>query len=293
MNYKNKLLYNLNKDISFSFKPTYILRLNENAAYVPKITLKNPDIFPDFPANTALRYTPELLLKAIKFGMVIRFDYKGKEDTNQGGHERTMLPLVIGKSKEGKVLIRCYQLNGYSVSKGTYVSKEFRMFRADRILNIVFLGGLMRLAPDGYKENDKGIQNIIKSADFNEIRKNITSLLDAERIDAVDHLIIQRPQTIIAKDLNYNLKIFNPFADNIIPKKDANNIRVTFAKPITGNAPTVIIIGTSIEVGKTFKLNDLDTKYTSIKYCMANEIELLKNINNLVEFKAYLFTSEK
>src|SRR3972149_5420257 len=151
MEFYKQLLYNSNKEMTFLLKPTYILHINENdTSFVPRFSLKDSDVFNDFPANTPTRFSPELIIKAIQWGMIIQIDYKGDEDGQMEGHERTIYPMVLGKSKAGKFLIRGYHLNGWSVSHGGDVEKEWRLFRADRILNMTFTGAFYRLAPEGY-----------------------------------------------------------------------------------------------------------------------------------------------
>lgn len=296
-NFYKKLLYNCTKELTFLFKPQYILHINENdQTFVPRFSLKKSDIFQDFPSNTPTKYSPELLLKAIQWGMIIQLDYKGDDDTIQSGHERVIYPLVIGKSKDGKVLIRGYHLKGWSVSGGGNIEKEWRLFRADRILNMTFSGAFFRLAPDGYNVKDKGISKIIKSADFNEIRNNQQKLLSMDAIDTAERVILKKIRNVEVKDMNYNFKIFNPWENNIIPKKDAKNIRLTFAKPIIGNGQYIMIIGASIEPNNIFKLNVNGTEigsYKSVKWVMGDELDIIQNINSQVEFKAYMYLKAK
>ncbi len=169
--------YNVTREITFWHKPQFILKVNENndSSFVPRFKLKEADIFNDFPANTPLKFSEALILKAIQFGMIIQVDYKGDEDDNFSGHERTIYPMTYGISKEGKPLLRVYHLNGWSVSKGGTVEKEWRLLRTDRILNMVFTGAFFRLPPDGYVQQIKQckelklLQNLIKLESYNKI----------------------------------------------------------------------------------------------------------------------------
>lgn len=292
MEFYKKMLYNTNKEIYLLYKPQYIFKIFENETLVPRFKLKD-DIFSDFPINTPMKYNHSLIMKAIEYGMILQIDYKGKDDKEMGGHERTIYPMVIGKTKDENVVIRGYHLVGWSVNKGGSTEKEWRMFRADRILNIVFTGAFFRLPPDGYNMDDKGIKDIIKAANFEEIRKLQQKLLSTNNADTFDKTILKKVNTIEVKDLNHNLKIFNPWEHNVIPKKDAKNIRITFAKPNIGKGSYIAIIGTSIEPNVTFKLKqdsnvDLGT-YKSVKWIMGNELDLIKNIEQQVEFKTYIF----
>lgn len=294
MEYRKQLLYNSNKELHFFFKPTFILHINENdTTFVPRFSLKESDVFNDFPANTPVKFSQELILKAIQWGMIVQIDYKGDEDEKEEGHERTIYPMVLGTSKDGKFLIRGYHLNGWSVSEGGNVEKEWRLFRADRILSMTFTGAFYRLAPDGYNTtSDKAMTKILGQADFNMIRNNQQKLLQQNQIDTIDRIVLNKIKQVEAKDLHYNLKLFNPWANNVIPKKDAKNIRVTFAKPVTGSGQYIAIIGVSINTNNIFKLkvdnNDIGS-YKSILWKMASNIEQLGSIQQQVEFKTYMF----
>lgn len=295
MDFRARLLYNANREITFLRKPKYNItsKMNEDSSFVPRFTIKNDEIFSDFPTNTPMKLSQELLEKAIQYGMILQIDYKGEEDGNFSGHERTIYPMVYGKSKENKGMLRGYHLKGWSVSSGGNVDKEWRMFRIDRILNVTFTGSFFRLAPDGYNASgDKGISKIIYQADFNTIRNNQTRLLQKNEIDEQDRVVLSKIREISTKDLNYNLKIFKPWDGNVIPKKDAKNIRITFAKPVVGSGPWIAVIGTSIVAGNIFKLkinDNIEGSYKSVKWIMANELEGLNTIEQQSEFKSLLF----
>lgn len=295
MSFYKGLLHNSRNELQFILKPQYILHIKENVdqTFVPRFSLKNTDIFNDFPTNEPTKFKPELILKAINWGMIIQIDYKGDEDNHFSGHERVIYPVAFGMSKDGKYLIRGYHLKGWSISRGGNIQKEWRLFRADRILNMSFTGAFFRLAPDGYNPNgDKGIHKLMARADFNQIRNNQQALLYKNEIDTVDRVVLNKISNVEVKNLNYNFKIFSPWSNNIIPKKDAKNIRITFAKPLVGNGQWIAIVGTSIEPNNIFKLK-LDKQvigsYKSVKWIMADELDKIQNIDSQVEFKLYLF----
>ena len=297
--YKTLSFYN-NREQYFFIKPTFIFSIREanDQTLVPRFTLKDADIFKDFPANKPLDYNPELLKKAIEYGMIIQMKYKGEEDENEQGHERVIYPMVYGKTKKkddgtgGNEVLRGYHLKGWSVSENSNVEKEWRMFRCDRIISITFTGAFYRLAPDGYNMDDKGIAVKIAVADFNKIRNLQQSLLDQSKIDTQEHTILTKANDIECKDLGWNMKIANPWEGNIIPKKDAKNIRVTFAKPVIGNGRYIAIIGISINTNTTFNLkvdNKVIGRYKSLKWKMADRIEAEKIIDQQVEFQSFMF----
>ena len=290
--YKTQAYFNPRNQI-FVQKPTYVMRVNENdTTFVPRFTLKDVDVFDDFPANTPTKFSQELILKAIEWGMIIQVDYKGEKDDRMEGHERTIYPMVLGTSKDGNLLLRGYHLNGWSVSKGGDVDKEWRMFRCDRILNMTFTGAFFRLAPDGYNMRDKGMTKIFGAADFEKIRRLQQKLLNANKIDSIDRVILKKIKQVEAKDIKYTLSLANPWKGNVIQKKDAKAIRITFAKPIVGGGKWIALIGTSIEPNNIFKMtvdNTLIGSYKSVKWIMASQLNVQGNVNNQTDFKAYMF----
>ena len=157
--------------------------LKEDKEYIPRFKLKNVREIAKVPINEPIKPTQDVLVKAIKYGMIFLLNYKGEKDKLFIGHERVIYPMVIGKSSKGKILIRGWHLNGWSVSSNRHMTKIWRMFRLDRVLSMTFTGSFYRLPPQGYNMNDKGmLGGIIAKADFNEIRKNQQALLKAQEI---------------------------------------------------------------------------------------------------------------
>lgn len=273
----------------------------QDAILVPRFTLNNSDIFTDLPTNEPLKPTEDILKTAIKWGCILQIDYKGEEDTKVEGHERVIYPVAYGFSKSGKLLVRGWHLKGWSVSKPGPVEKIWRMFRFDRFLNITFTGSFFRLAPEGYNhQGDKGIYDLKMHADFDSIRSLQQKLINSDRIDVRDNVILEKVKEIKAKDLNYNFKLFKPFDNNFIKRKEAKNTRLTFCKPLAkGSSNWIVIIGVNIEDGKTFKLKnergDVIGTYTSHTSIMAIDIvnRKIETIQNRSEFKAYAYISSK
>lgn len=294
---QKKLLYNYNKQLHLIVTPKYLLRLREDQNFVPRFTLKDKEIFSDFPINEPVKYSPELILKAIQWGMIIQIDYKGEKDDYYAGHERTIYPMVLGFNKENKPLLRAWHFNGWSVSNAGQLEKEWRLFRCDRILSMKFTGSFFRLAPEGYVMRDKQMTRILGMADFVQIRNNQQTLLDKDKVDQAQNVVISKINKIVAKDMNYMLKTFDPYKDNVINKTDASAIRITFAKPVTGNNLPVAILGKSVEPNNNFKLyddsNNLIGTYRSIKYTTVDKLKDNETIDGKTEFKLFLFKSGK
>jgi hypothetical protein len=229
--------------------------------YIPRFQLKNAKEIADIKINEPIKPTQEMILKAIKYGMIFLISYKGEKDTRFMGSERVIYPMVLGKSSKGNFLIRGYHLNGYSVSNNRHIEKIWRMFRFDRILSITFTGSFYRLPPSGYNMNDKGMRGgIIARADFNEIRKNQQALLKAQAIQNKEDVMLGTEERKFATvkvrntdtQLDLNNVMDNPYVNNL---KDIANLRVSFLKSIYGNK-YVSILGALGQPGNTVKMLD-------------------------------------
>jgi len=141
------------KPIEFVIRENY--ELVEDKEYIPRFTLKNVKDIANIPINKPVKYSDQTIIKAIKYGMIFLINYKGEEDNHFAGHERAIYPMVLGRSSKGKILLRAWHLNGWSVSQKRHTEKIWRLFRTDRILSMTFTGSFYRLAPVGYNMNDK------------------------------------------------------------------------------------------------------------------------------------------
>lgn len=253
-----------NKPIEYIFNQ-HLGLIKEDNAYVPRFSLKDVEIFKDIPVNEPVKYSDELMVKAIQYGCIMNFQYKGEtgksKDKHFAGHSRSCYPLVLGKSSKGKGLLRVYHLRGWSVSANKHIDKIWRLFRTDRILSITFTGSFYRLPPDGYKSTDQiMIGGITVAADFNEIRKNQMTLLKSQTIQNKEEVTLDNKDkangivsvkvkpTDTILDLNNPLE--NAFVNNI---KDIKNIRMTFLKSIYGNT-YIAILGAIGEPNKTVRI---------------------------------------
>jgi hypothetical protein len=240
-------IYN-NKPVEFVFNQ-FLNLIKEDVAYVPRFSMKDIEIFKNIPVNEPVKYSDDLIVKAIQFGMIITVQYKGEKDKHFSGHERSVYPLVLGKSSKGKPLLRVYHLRGWSVSSNRHVEKIWRLFRTDRILSLTFTGSFYRLPPDGYNEQDKGmIGGIIARANFAEIRKNQMTLLKTQTIQNKDEVTITKSDkdlgisSVKVKPTDTVLDLNNPLDNGYVNNiKDVKNIRITFLKSVYGNKYIAIL----------------------------------------------------
>ena len=293
-----KAYYNT-KPVEYVLKEN--IKLKEDTAYVPRFKLKDVRQIANVPINEPIKPTQELIIKAIKYGMIFLINYKGESDNHFAGHERVIYPLVIGKSTKGKLLVRGYHLNGWSVSSNRHIQKVWRMFRLDRVLSMTFTGSFYRLPPSGYNMNDKGMRGgILAKADFNEIRKNQQALLKAQEIQNKDEInldeetrkfiSIRTKNTDTKLDLNNVLD--NPYINNM---KDIANIRMSFLKSIYGNK-YIAVVGAMGAPGNTVKILDEKGSNLGVFKCMdsiaGETLKRIKKVKGNAIFDVYIFDSK-
>jgi hypothetical protein len=284
------------KPVEFVVRENY--ELIEDKEYVPRFTLKNVKDISNIPINEPIKYSDQTMIKAIKYGMIFLINYKGEEDNHFAGHERAIYPMVIGRSSKGKVLLRGWHLNGWSVSQKRHTEKIWRLFRTDRILSMTFTGSFYRLAPVGYNMNDKGMRGgIIAKADFNEIRRNQQSLLTQNKIQNREEVTLgdeeRKSVTIRTKNtesvLDLNKPLENAYVNNI---KDIATAKISFLKSIYGNK-YIAVLGALGQPGNTVKV--LDDKGINIgvyKVLDSTTGQVLKNIKKVkgnAIYDLYLF----
>jgi hypothetical protein len=285
MNLSQTKAYYNTKPVEFVIKEHY--DLIENQEYVPRFSLKNVKDIGNIPINEPIKYSQEILTKAIKYGMIFLINYKGEKDTHFSGHERVIYPLVLGRSSKGKILLRGWHLNGWSVSNRRHINKIWRLFRADRILSMTFTGSFYRLPPAGYNANDKGMRGgIIAKADFNEIRRNQQNLINQNKIQNREEVEMTTPDkkfaTVRVKETDTKLDLLKPLENAYINNtKDMAGLRISFCKSIYGNK-YVAILGALGQPGNTIKiLTDKGNQLGVYKVLDSTTGQVLKNIKTV------------
>jgi hypothetical protein len=273
------------KPVEFVVRENY--ELLEDKEYVSRFSLKNVKDIANIAINEPIKYSDSIAIKAIKYGMIFLINYKGEEDNHFAGHERAVYFMVLGRSSKGKVLLRAWHLNGWSVSQKRHTEKIWRLFRTDRILSMTFTGSFYRLAPVGYNMNDKGMRGgIIAKADFNEIRRNQQALVNQNKIQNREEVTlgdeVRKSVTIRAKNtesvLDLNSPLNNAYVNNI---KDIATTKISFLKSIYGNK-YIAVLGALGQPGNTVKV--LDDKGINIgvyKVLDSTTGQVLKNIKKV------------
>jgi hypothetical protein len=285
MNLRQVRTYYNTKPVEFIIKEKY--DLIENKEFVPRFSLKNVRDIANIPINEPVKYSDDLMIKAIKYGMIFLLNYKGEKDSHFAGHERVIYPMVLGRSSKGKTLLRGWHLNGWSVSQKRHINKIWRLFRADRVLSMTFTGSFYRLPPNGYNMNDKGMRGgIIAKADFNEIRRNQQNLVKQDKIQSREEVTIgdeeRKFASIKVKDSDSQIDLTNPMENAYVNNiKDMVGLRMSFLKSIYGNK-YIAVLGALGQPGNTVKvLTDKGTQLGVYKVLDSITGDVLKNIKRV------------
>jgi len=291
----SRTYYNL-KPVEYVVKQYYPIK--EDNEFIPRFSLKNVTDIANIPINEPIKYSDEVMIKAIKYGMIFLINYKGEEDDHFAGHERVIYGMVLGRSSKGKTLLRGWHLNGWSVSNKRHINKIWRMFRTDRILSMTFTGSFYRLAPAGYNMNDKGMRGgIIAKADFAAIRRNQQALVNQNKIQPREEVELGTPEkkfsSIIVKDTESQLDLTkvaeNAYINDI---KDVAGLKITFLKSVYGNK-YLAVLGALGQPGNTVKVNtDKNNQlgvYKVLDSITGQVLKSIKNVKGNTIYDLYIF----
>jgi hypothetical protein len=293
-------IYSLRKTLNENYIPLKDRRYNSKGNIINESI--NDILIPNMPVNKKINFDQGLMVKAIQNGLVILINYSGDKDNWKGGRERVIYPMVIGINRNtGNMLIRAWHLTGWSVSKKRSVKKEWRLFKASNIKSMMFTGDFYRLPPKGYKMNDRIMtERIIKSADFNEIRRNQDSLVKAGKLELMNKQIIGKEESSVIAKIDSRttdsiIDLRNPFNNEYVKEfeKRLDDLKITFMKNINKNE-YVAIIGALGTVNRSVKLYDdkeFIGNYKVKKSIKGREIRLTRNVDGKTEFPLYTFNS--
>lgn len=284
------------KPVEYVVKRYYPIK--ENSEFIPRFSLKNVTDIAKIPINEPIKYSDEVMIKAIKYGMIFLINYKGEEDNHFAGHERVIYGMVLGRSSKGKTLLRGWHLNGWSVSNKKHINKIWRLFRTDRILSMTFTGSFYRLAPSGYNMNDKGMRGgIIAKADFSEIRRNQQNLVNKNKIQPREEVELGTPESsfssIIVKDTETQLDLTKAMENTYISDaKDVVGLKLTFLKSVSGNK-YIAVLGALGQPGNTVKVttdkNNLIGTFKVLDSITGQTLKSIKNVKGNTIYDLYVF----
>jgi len=289
----------------YKFKPKDIKIFGPKVNEAQQI---DPNIIPNFPINKPVKYSEDLLKKAIKYGLVILMNYKGDKDKWRGGRERTIQPMVLGQNKNTKnILVRGWHLEGWSVSQRAETKKVWRLFKTENIVSMTFTGNFFRLPPQGYKMNDRIMtERTLAKADFNEIRRNQNTLLKGGQIQAEEETTISKATggvtSIELSNSNSKLDLKNPYKNLLINKKNLDQVRFlsdpstqsmkfSVMRSMFGGKYLVIVgaIGTIDRQVKVYDGKNLIGNYKTIKSFLGSDLDKNKIVDNQNIFDLYVF----
>ena len=268
----------------------------------------DPNIIPNFPINKPVKFSEDLLKKAIKYGLVILINYRGEKDKWRGGRERTIQPMVLGVNKNTKnMLVRGWHLEGWSVSKRAETKKVWRLFKTDNIVSMTFTGNFFRLPPQGYKMNDRIMtERTLAKADFNEIRRNQNTLLKGGQIQAEEETTISKPSggvvSIELSNSNSKIDLKTPSKNLLINKKNLDQVRFlkdpstismkfSIMRSMFGGKYLIIVgaIGTIDRQVKVYEGTKLLGNYKCIKSFLGSDLPNNRIVDNQSIFDLYVF----
>lgn len=252
-------------------------------------------------------YSKELMRNAIKYGMVLLIRYKGADDDLRYGRERVIWPMIMGTSKDGNPLLRGFQTMGWSVSAGGKISKEWRMFRCDRIISMTFTGNFFQTAPSGYDMDDDSISNIEYRAIMDNVVKNQRELLsDAKIYDIEERTIrsaeenakakrkeertIDETAKVEAEDVSQQLNLEDPYSQDLFSQNDS--FVGVFLSPLDNSKQKILLIGATGKVGVELDLtvnNFLLGRYVIVDTLDHLSLTKIPDIDGETVFDMYLF----
>lgn len=296
MSLSHSRTYYNTKPVEYVVKQYYPIK--EDNEFIPRFSLKNVTDIANIPINEPIKYNEQMMIKAIKYGMIFLINYKGEEDNHFAGHERVIYPMVLGRSSKGKYLLRGWHLNGWSVSNKRHINKIWRLFRTDRILSMTFTGSFYRLAPAGYNMNDKGMRGgIIVKADFSEIRRNQQNLVNQSKIQPREEIELGTTQSafssIIVKDTESQLDLAKAMENPTISEtKDIVGLKLTFLKSVSGNK-YIAVLGALGQPGNTVKVttdkNNTVGTFKVLDSITGQTLKSIKNVKGNTIYDLYIF----
>lgn len=299
-------------DIYYNRKPTIFTKRNfieekyiprhkrkyNKSGYVINEAVQGEELVPGFPINKPMKFNEALMVKAINNGMIILLSYSGDDDNWKGGRERTIYPMVLGVNKNtGNMLLRGWHLEGWSVHLHRFTRNVWRLFKTSNIKTMMFTGDFFRLAPKGYRSNDRVMtERTIISADFNTIRRNQQTLLNNNKIQLQSEQTIgdeasSRLVKIDVRNTDTKLDLISPWTSKYIDRNKLDNLKLTILKSVFGNE-YMAVIGAKGTVGRMVKVFEDKTllgNYKVTNVIIGKEILKIHNIQGVNEFDLYTF----
>jgi hypothetical protein len=160
----------------------YKARLKKLAGILSEETIqinKPGDTTVDFSkSDERVRYNDEMMIQAIQEGREVGILYRGDKMRTRSGKYRLVYPVALGTTTAGNNAVRVIHKIGQSESEAEKTGNRsaeaknvWRLLKTKNILGMWFTGNYFQAPLSGYNPNDKGLINIVSSANFDEIKR--------------------------------------------------------------------------------------------------------------------------
>jgi hypothetical protein len=172
----------------------YKARLKKLAGILSEETIKinEPgDITIDFSkSDERVSYNDDLMIQAIKEGREVGMLYRGDKMKAKSGKYRLVYPVALGTTTAGNKAVRVIHKIGQSESEAEKTGSRsaeaknvWRLLKTKNILGMWFTGNYFQAPISGYNPNDKGLINIVSSANFNDIKRFQEELISQQEME--------------------------------------------------------------------------------------------------------------
>lgn len=246
--------------------------------------------------NKQYKYDARILEKAIRNGMVLLIRYRGDGEPAVQGRERVIQPMAYGISSKNKGLIRAWHLRGWSLSAGGEMSREWRLFRTDRIKSMTFTGTIFTDPPPKFRTDggDKSMKRVIYYARPPQIKTRMMRLKRANMVASYKDVIAQAkkhedmpPLTLKVEDTRESLDLTEPWNTEYVNRDEA--FVISFMEPVNGGE-LIAVFGSGGGEGREVVLTDGIMNignYIAVDTLDNNSIDSAGNINGQTDFRLY------
>ncbi len=172
----------------------YKARLKKLAGILSEETIKinEPgDITIDFSkSDERVSYNDDLMIQAIKEGREVGMLYRGDKMKAKSGKYRLVYPVALGTTTAGNKAVRVIHKTGQSETEAEKTGNRsaeaknvWRLLKTKNILGMWFTGNYFQAPISGYNPNDKGLINIVSSANFNDIKRFQEELISQQEME--------------------------------------------------------------------------------------------------------------
>jgi hypothetical protein len=172
----------------------YKARLKKLAGILSEETIqinKPGDTTIDFSkSDERVSYNEEMMIQAIQEGREVGMLYRGDKMKAKSGKYRLVYPVTLGTTTAGNKAVRVIHKVGQSESEAEKTNNRsaeaknvWRLLKTKNILGMWFTGNYFQAPLSGYNPNDKGLINIVSSANFDNIKRFQEELISQQEME--------------------------------------------------------------------------------------------------------------